>query len=332
MSLFTDNRQELDTRATGWPNGNGNGATAGNRTNGFSANNHANGTNGAVTSHDSRPDASDFAGATPAMYAEYAGAVQRTLNRMPWDQVHHVVQALVHTWQSGGQVLLMGNGGSASTASHLACDLSKNTAQPGLPRVRAVALNDNMALMSAYANDVGFDAVFSEQLRALAQPGDLVLAISTSGNSPNVLKAIEMARKLRLTTVGLCGYGGGKLAEIVDIAVVAPNYCVEQIEDIHMMLAHVVTVGMRGALQAALLRGDALHNTAPIAAPYEFDISTISANGSNGHSAIEHSSNGNGSQTRNIGSANGSHAASYIPPAAMPGYWQNSVTPLNGHD
>lgn len=318
MSLFTDKHKDANDMPDGIANGNG-----------FHTGNGTNGTNGAGRINGAGDPAhagstqGGFAAATPAMYAEYAGAVQRTLTRMPWDRVHAVVQALVHTWENGAQVLLMGNGGSASTASHLACDLSKNTVQPGLPRMRALALNDNMALMSAYANDVGYDAVFAEQMRALARPGDLVLAISTSGNSPNVLCAMEVARKLHLRTVGLCGYSGGKLADLVDIAVVAPNHCVEQIEDIHMLLAHLVTVGVRSAMQAALLRGAEfqdgvlVQHTAP-AAPVEV------RNGANGHYA-----NGNGSNgIRN----NGSHGGTYTHPAVVPGYWQNSTAPLNGHD
>ncbi len=329
MSLFTGANKQVGTIANGMLNGNGvhngngttNGAVNGN---GAHENQAAHGANGAA------PVTSDFEAATPAMYAEYAGAVQRTLNRMPWNQVHGVVQAIIKTWEQGGQVLLMGNGGSASTATHLACDLSKNTVQPGLPRVRALALNDNMALMTAYANDVGYDAVFAEQLRALAQPGDLVIAISTSGNSPNVLRAVEVARTLGLKTIALAGYAGGKIGALVDIAVVAPNHCVEQIEDIHMVLAHVVTVGVRSAMLAALVRGAEFEQGTmlPSAAPVPY------MDGDRSPAPYAVPTNGNNGNSGNAGNGVRPFAnrpANYVHPPSMPDYWHNGAS-LNGHD
>ncbi len=349
MSLFSDARQDGGVAANGFSsNGHSSNGHANNSngSNGFSENGYSR--NGGQELHGTSPAAGSFVAATPAMYAEYAGAVQRTLNRMPWNLVHAVVQAIVQTWQNGGQLLVMGNGGSASTATHLACDLGKNTAQPGLPRIRALALNDNMALMSAYANDVGYDAVFSEQLRAIAQPGDLVLAISTSGNSPNVLRALEMARKLNLQTIGLGGYDGGKMSGIVDLAVIAPNHCVEQIEDIHMMLAHVITVGVRNAMQAALVRGDEFEDrvriydgmiATPAQQPATNGVVNAASNGqaSNGQASNGQASNGYVGSSRIQNGSTGVHGTnvvgpSYVPPQTGIGYWQNNMPAVNGHD
>jgi D-sedoheptulose 7-phosphate isomerase len=142
----------------------------------------------------------------------------------------------------------MGNGGSAATASHFACDLSKGTLMPGRPRFRVIALTDNMALFSAYANDYGYDSVFAQQLASIMRPGDVVVGISGSGNSPNVISAIELANKMQATTIGLTGFEGGKLSSLVDICVLVPNHCMEQIEDIHLMLEHTICTCLRKAI------------------------------------------------------------------------------------
>lgn len=196
----------------------------------------------------------DHAATRLPFYSSYSTDIHSTLERMPWQDVDAFVQALVSTWHSGHTLIVVGNGGSAATASHMAADLSKNTAQPDLPRLRAVALNDNMAAFSAYANDVGYEYVFAEQLQMIANEGDLLVAISTSGNSPNVLRAVESAKALNVRTVGLCGYAGGRLAGLVDIPIVAPNFSVEQIEDLHMIVSHMVTVCVRRAMQAEQAR------------------------------------------------------------------------------
>jgi D-sedoheptulose 7-phosphate isomerase len=176
--------------------------------------------------------------------------VKNTLDNLPWEAIQDTVHVLHYARLRNKQVFIMGNGGSAATASHMACDLSKNTVIPGQPRFRVMALTDNMALFSAYANDHGYADVFSEQLASLARPGDVAIAISTSGNSPNVLKAVELARATGIITIGWTGYHGGQLCDMADISVVVPNHCVEQIEDVHMMLEHMVTTFLRRAIQA----------------------------------------------------------------------------------
>jgi len=185
-------------------------------------------------------------------YAEYVGGIKHTLDKMPWERVEQVLDVLDAARLAGRKVFVFGNGGSASTASHMACDLSKNTAMPGTPRLRTLALNDNMALFSALGNDLGYENVFAEQLATLVDAGDVVIAISASGNSPNVLKAIAVAQERGATTVGLSGYAGGKLARLVDYPIVAENDCIEQVEDIHLILEHMITTALRARMRAAL--------------------------------------------------------------------------------
>ena len=131
---------------------------------------------------------------------------------------------------------------------------------PGFPRLRAVSFNDNMALFSALGNDTAYDQVFREQVITYVDRGDVVVAISASGNSPNVLNAVSAAHDLGATTIGLSGYYGGKLANMVDISVVIPNHSIEQIEDLHMILEHMVTASVRQAVHQAV------HQTAKRAA------------------------------------------------------------------
>lgn len=182
-------------------------------------------------------------------FQEYTGELKRTLDNLPFDKLQQVVDVLHKARIEGRQVFIMGNGGSASTATHMACDIGKNTATPGYPRMRAIALNDNMAFFSALANDNGYENVFSEQLLNLVQPGDIVLAISASGNSPNVLKAIETAKEHNAFTIGWSGYEGGKLSKLADLSIVVHNHCIEQVEDIHLMLEHMIVHGLRRAIQ-----------------------------------------------------------------------------------
>lgn len=183
-------------------------------------------------------------------YKRYVAEIKKTLDNLPWEAIHDTVSLLHYAWLTGKQVFIMGNGGSAATASHMACDLGKNTVILGRPRFRVMALTDNIPLLSAYANDHGYENVFVEQLVNWVRQGDIVIGISTSGNSPNVLKAIKLAREVRAITVGWTGYDGGMLAKMVDVAVVVPNHCVEQIEDIHLMLGHLVTTTLRHTIQA----------------------------------------------------------------------------------
>lgn len=184
-----------------------------------------------------------------AEYQRYVTELTGTLERLPWEAIDDTVSILHYARLTNRQVFVVGNGGSASTASHMACDLGKNTVVPDQPRFHIMALTDNMATFSAYANDNGYENVFSEQLANFVRPGDVVVGISTSGNSPNVLNAIKLARARGAVTIGWTGYEGGQLAALVDISLVVPNHCVEQIEDVHLILEHMITTALRAAIQ-----------------------------------------------------------------------------------
>lgn len=125
--------------------------------------------------------------------------------------------------------------------------LEKNTQVSDIPGFRVLSLTDNNATITAYANDCGYENVFANQLASFVQPNDILVAISASGNSANILNAVKLAQSRKAMTVGWSGYDGGELAKLVDLPLVINNYCIEQIEDIHLMLAHIVTQSLRQA-------------------------------------------------------------------------------------
>jgi D-sedoheptulose 7-phosphate isomerase len=170
----------------------------------------------------------------------YLSALQHTMQKLPQPLIAQVIYTLQRARMQGNQVFIMGNGGSASTASHFVCDLAKNTRHPGLPHFRAIGLADNMEIFSAYANDEGYENVFSQQLINLIKPSDVVIAISASGNSKNVVKAVEEARKYGAITIGFTGFSGGRLGQIVDLHIHVESEIIEHVEDIHLMLEHMI--------------------------------------------------------------------------------------------
>jgi len=170
----------------------------------------------------------------------YISNLQQTMDRLSQPLISDVIHTLQRARMQGGQVFIMGNGGSASTASHFVCDLAKNTRYDGLPHFRAIGLADNMEIFSAYANDEGYENVFSQQLINLIKPGDIVIAISASGNSKNVLNAVDEARKYGVTTIGFTGFDGGRLGQMVDIHIHVQSNIIEHVEDIHLMLEHII--------------------------------------------------------------------------------------------
>jgi D-sedoheptulose 7-phosphate isomerase len=175
----------------------------------------------------------------------YIKGLQNTLDQLPEDQINQVIDLLHAARLERRQVFIMGNGGSASTASHFVCDLGKNTRQSELPNFKAIGLTDNMAIFSALANDEGYDSVFAQQLTSFVQPGDIVIGISASGKSPNVLRAIEVANRAGALTVGFTGFDGGLLGEMVQIHIHVPSDSIEHVEDIHLALEHMISQALR---------------------------------------------------------------------------------------
>ncbi|HSF82892.1 MAG TPA: GAF domain-containing protein [Anaerolineales bacterium] len=182
----------------------------------------------------------------------YVNGLKNTLDMLPMTEIDQVIALLHEARLSSRQIFIMGNGGSASTASHFVCDLAKNTRKPGWPNFKVIGLADNMAIFSAYANDEGYASVFANQLDSLLKPGDVVIGISTSGNSPNVVNAIELANHRGATTVGFTGFNGGHLGPMVDIEIRVASDSIEQIEDIHLILEHLITKVLREEIQDAM--------------------------------------------------------------------------------
>ena len=170
----------------------------------------------------------------------YIAELQTTMGRLPRELIAQVIEILHDARMSGRQIFIMGNGGSASTATHFVCDLAKNTRRSGQPHFRVIGLTDNMAIFSAYANDEGYDQVFSQQMANLINPTDIVIGISASGNSPNVLNGIEEAKKHNATTIAFTGFTGGKLGPMADINIHVDSNIIEHVEDIHLMLEHMI--------------------------------------------------------------------------------------------
>lgn len=141
----------------------------------------------------------------------------------------------------------MGNGGSAATASHFACDLAKGTAgkDDSRKRFKVIALTDSVPIITAWANDTAYQNIFLEQLKNLLDAGDVVIAINGSGNSKNVIKAVEYANAQKALTIGLTGFGGGKLKGMVQECLIVPSHSLEQIEDVHLILEHILCSWLR---------------------------------------------------------------------------------------
>jgi len=170
----------------------------------------------------------------------YYQAVADTLLKLPQEPVEQIVAALKRARAEGRRIFTCGNGGSSANASHFVNDVIKSTVKEGQPRYKLVCLSDNVPTLTAYANDVSYDAIFAEPLASLAEPGDVLIALSGSGNSPNVLRAMDVAKKMGLTRVGLTGYAGGRLKDLCDICIVVPSDSMQVIEDAHLVILHSV--------------------------------------------------------------------------------------------
>jgi len=157
-----------------------------------------------------------------------------------FDAIEKIAQLLETAEKNGKTVFVMGNGGSAATASHIATDWSKTAERVGKPLLRCISLNDNVPFMTAIGNDLGYEHVFSRQLENLLDAGDVVVIISGSGNSPNVVKAAELSRKKGATTVGMTGFTGGKLRQMADVCLHVNSDQYGVIEDLHMAAGSIL--------------------------------------------------------------------------------------------
>ncbi|HZQ17949.1 MAG TPA: SIS domain-containing protein [Terriglobales bacterium] len=168
----------------------------------------------------------------------YFEHLSRTIEALPFERVDAVADVLVEAYEKGKTIFTFGNGGSAALASHFACDLGKGTVNGSGKRFRVMALTDNVPLMTAWANDSNYENIFSEQLANFAAQDDVAFAISGSGNSPNVLKALKLAKKAGLTTTGMAGFAGGAMRALCDTCIIVPCENMQIIEDLHLCIAH----------------------------------------------------------------------------------------------
>lgn len=183
---------------------------------------------------------------------DYLSKLTVLLKAIDRDQVAGLVNILHELWRRGGRLVMCGNGGSGSSASHLVCDFQKNILLDGGKPFEVVALTDSAALILAWGNDTDFANVFAGQARTWLRNGDVLLAISGSGNSANVLAAVDVAREVGATTIGFCGYEGGQLAGRVDHPVVARFPNMQLVEDVHMILGHVLFSALRDRIAGRL--------------------------------------------------------------------------------
>ena len=198
------------------------------------------------------------------MAKQYLENLKLAIDAMSLDDIQKVAEVLFTAYKNGKRVFIFGNGGSASTASHMAADFGKGTLKnvydPNEKRFQTVSLTDNVAMMTAFANDLSYDEMFVQQLKNYIQKGDVVIGISGSGNTPNVIKAILYAKEVGVTTIGLLGFTtGGNTKNLVDydITIKSNNYGV--VEDLHMTLDHLLTTClsyMKGKHESGLDSGE----------------------------------------------------------------------------
>ncbi len=173
-------------------------------------------------------------------FSNYFDKVTETLSRVDIEAINKFIDRIYECYEKGNTVYIFGNGGSAATASHVAGDFMKGISFGLEKRFRVVCLNDNIPAITAISNDLTYDEVFYEQLKTYLKKDDIVVGISGSGNSVNIIKALNYARELGSTIVGFSGYKGGKLRELADILIYAPVNDMEITEDIHIIIFHAI--------------------------------------------------------------------------------------------
>ena len=184
--------------------------------------------------------------------ADYFAGLKTLIDAVDAAQIEQVVSVIFNAFQSGKRLVVCGNGGSASTASHLVCDFSKNILLDSGKPFEVIALTDSPALLTAWGNDTEYANVFAGQARTWLRKDDVLLAISGSGNSPNVLRAVDVANEVGAISIGFCGYGGGKIADLVTHPIVVRRRNMQQVEDLHMVFGHVIFSALRDRIKGLL--------------------------------------------------------------------------------
>lgn len=189
---------------------------------------------------------------THAVAMDYLAQLAEVVRRVPAAALADAVELLLEAQSSGRRVYVMGNGGSAATASHFVCDLVKTAHVAGQRPLRVFGLVDNTPLLTAWANDAAYERSFAEQIAAMVEPGDVVIAISASGNSPNILAGLEAAASIGARTIGLLGFDGGLAHDLVDVAIHVGCHDYGLVEDTHAAIGHAITIAVRTALARGL--------------------------------------------------------------------------------
>lgn len=171
---------------------------------------------------------------------EYLNSVTNIIKDLEIENISEVIGAIKEAHEKDRRIFVFGNGGSAATANHFAADFGKNAIKDDDNRFKIISLSNNISTITACGNDIGFETIFEEQLKNLMQVKDLIICISASGNSPNIIKAVEYARKRNGTVIGITGFDGGKLKEISDLNINVNSESFEQIEDIHLIITHII--------------------------------------------------------------------------------------------
>jgi D-sedoheptulose 7-phosphate isomerase len=184
----------------------------------------------------------------------YFRELSELVPRLPYNSITEIVAIFLEAFAEQRTVYVFGNGGSAASASHLMCDINKGASAAEAKRPRVMALTDNTSLITAWANDFGYERIFSEQLKTFIKPRDVAFAISTSGDSPNILLALETAREYGAMTVGLGGCQGGQMRSLCDVCAIIPSENVQLVEDLHHAMIHSIFVAVRENLLAGNAR------------------------------------------------------------------------------
>jgi D-sedoheptulose 7-phosphate isomerase len=204
-------------------------------------------------------DRAHAASASLSVVQTHLARLQECLRELQADRIAEIADRLWAVAKSGGQILIAGNGGSAATASHMALDLGKSTLgrdpRRAALRIRTIALNDPGPVITAWANDHGYERVFAEQIVTLARPGDAVVFCSVSGNSPNVVAAARAARSIGTVVIGLLGRPGGTMRALADLALVVPSEDYQIVEDAHLAISHMLTRSLMTALESTAASG-----------------------------------------------------------------------------
>lgn len=200
-------------------------------------------------------------------FKNYVRELSNVLEQLPLDRVQQICDVLYKAYWDRRTIFIFGNGGCAALASHMACDLGKGTHPPRgpkrtgggpmgtgatgvneFPKLKVMSLTDNVPMISAWANDASYEDIFASQMENFIHENDIAFGLSGSGNSPNVLKALRLARNRRAITVGFTGSQGGKMIELLDHAIIVPSNNMQQIEDAHLVLAHMVFLDLKNRI------------------------------------------------------------------------------------